>query len=55
MEIINFTNQYGWAAIHKACFKGHLTIVKELIQSGANVNLKTNDGNTPILLAAWKV
>ena len=52
--LVNFTNQYGWAAIHKACFKGHLAIVKELIQSGANVNLKTNDGNTPILLAAWK-
>ena len=25
-----------------------------MVQNGANVNLQTNDGNTPILLAAWK-
>lgn len=53
-ELVNSTNQYGWTAIHKACFKGHLAVVKELVQSGADVNLKTNDGDTPILLAAWK-
>ena len=35
-------------------FKGHIAVVKELVQNGADVNLQTNDGNTPILLAAWK-
>ena len=28
--LVNSTNQYGWAAIHKACFKGHLAVVREL-------------------------
>jgi len=41
----------GWAAIHFAVMEGDTDLVKYLVMHGANVNLATNDGSTPLFLA----
>ena len=41
----------GFAPLHHACVNGNINIVKLLIKYNVNVNLKTNDGRTPIKLA----
>jgi ankyrin repeat protein len=38
--------QNGESALHAASLFGHLKVVKELIQSGAKVDLKNKDGYT---------
>ena len=32
--------QYGQTALHKACYGGHMEIVKMLIQAGASIDEK---------------
>ena len=27
----DYQNEYGWSALHQACWKGHLDVVKELV------------------------
>jgi len=34
--------KYGKSALIKACEKGHIEIVKELIERGADINAKNN-------------
>jgi 26S proteasome non-ATPase regulatory subunit 10 len=41
----------GWSALHVASSKGDLEMVRQLIENGADVNLKTNNGVTPVHLA----
>jgi ankyrin repeat protein len=42
----------GWTALMKACKKGHLEVVRELIKRGANVSAtKTTNGKTALMYA----
>ena len=36
---------------HTASWYGHADVKTALINAGANVNAKTNDGDTPLLIA----
>lgn len=40
-----------WQAMHEAARSGHKTIVKFLVQNGANINALTNGGDTPLDIA----
>ena len=41
-----------WDALHYAVFNGHTELAAELIQRGANVNARSPNGSTPLMLAA---
>ena len=41
----------GWTALQFACLKGHLAVVKYLIQSGADKNRQTDEGVTPLTIS----
>lgn len=41
----------GYAAIHSAALWGNEAVVRKLVAAGANPNLKTADGRTPLDLA----
>ncbi|SCV70090.1 BQ2448_1484 [Microbotryum intermedium] len=44
-------DSYGFTPIHLATDRGHLNLVKILLQYGANKHLRDQDGNTPLQLA----
>ena len=44
--------EYGWVALHEACYKGHLECAKALLGAGADINKQNNDGVTPLMRAA---
>jgi len=44
----------GTSALHLAAFRGRLEIVKTLIQAEAEVDIRTQDGSTPMMLAALR-
>ena len=44
--------QYG-TALHSASCEGHLQVVRYLLRSGVDVNLRDSGLETPLLLAAW--
>lgn len=43
----------GGTALHEASITGQTAIVERLIQSGADITIQDNHGNTPLHLAAW--
>jgi ankyrin repeat protein len=43
---------YGWTPLHEAAWKGHVEIIRLLLQNGAEVNAKNNYGYTPLHYAA---
>lgn len=45
---IDAKNQNGQTAVHLACQNGIESILNKLIDSGANVNCRDKDGNTPL-------
>ena len=45
-------SEAGWTALLVASHYGHLSIVKMLLDRGANPNAATNKGNTPLMEAA---
>jgi len=49
---INKKNVFGWAPVHFAAYKGHTDIIKILMQSGAEKDIRTNDGKTAYNIAA---
>ena len=49
---INFKDDFGWTAVHFACFKGNYDILIYLISMDANLNLKDQMGRTPIQVAS---
>ncbi len=51
LSYVNQTNCYGKAALHYACRAGQGEIVADLLASGASVDLRDNDGTTPMMLA----
>lgn len=51
---VNFQDeQYGASALHAAAQGGREEIVKLLLKRGADVNLKSKEGNTPLMAAAY--
>lgn len=42
----------GWTALHYACDRGHIPLIKTLIQSGAKIDHPTSDGDTALSIAA---
>ena len=45
---VNNQDQDGVSALHWACERGHYSIVKLLLDHGANVNSVTKKGETPL-------
>ncbi|CAC5410651.1 unnamed protein product [Mytilus coruscus] len=45
----------GWSALHVACKKGHIEVVKLLVDVGMNFNDTTNNGSTPLYKACHGV
>ncbi len=43
----------GGSPLHTAAVFGHLEAVRVLVQAGANVNARNNDGASPLLVAAF--
>ncbi|MCK4935754.1 MAG: ankyrin repeat domain-containing protein [Elusimicrobiales bacterium] len=43
---------YGFTPLHIACFKGHLEIVKLLLENGAAINAKDEKNPTPLHVAS---
>ncbi|CAO3610779.1 unnamed protein product [Cunninghamella blakesleeana] len=50
-EPINTKDEQGLTALHHACDRGYLDLIKLLIDLGANVNEQTNDLETPLHFA----
>lgn len=49
---IDFQNNDGESALHQAVLQSNQNVVTFLIQNGASLFLKTNDGDTPLHLSA---
>ncbi|MEF8698798.1 MAG: ankyrin repeat domain-containing protein [Candidatus Accumulibacter sp. UW20] len=41
-----------WGALHYAVFNGHEKVVSDLLARGANVNARSPNGSTPLMMAA---
>lgn len=39
-SLVTFTNQNGWTPLHDASDEGHVEVVKLLIKSGAQLDIK---------------
>ena len=46
---INDLNDVGWAALHYACYNGHLHVTKALLARGADPTI--SEGGTPLMWA----
>jgi ankyrin repeat protein len=52
-DLINAkTGENGWAPLHEAALKGQLVVATFLLESKADVNLKSKTGSTPLHVAA---
>lgn len=49
--VLNRDGNY-WGALHYAVFNGHTDLARYLISRGADVNAKSQNGSTPIMMAA---
>lgn len=47
-ENVNSRDENGWQPIHEAAHGGHLEITKLLVDAGADINAKSNNGGTPL-------
>jgi ankyrin repeat protein len=45
-------NMYGWSPLSYAAFNGHAEIVEYLLKRGAEIDAKTENGSTALLIAA---
>lgn len=48
------TRPHGAVALFHAVTRGHVSVVQQLIKAGVNVNVRTTDGQTPLMMAAAK-
>lgn len=48
----NVCDQYGWTALHRAAFKGHVAIVRILLKHKFDMDMKEEKGYTPLHLAS---
>ena len=55
---VNLHNPSGWTVLHKLSavndVESSSDMVKILVENGANVNLRDNNGNTPVSEALWR-
>lgn len=51
---INIQNNIGYTALHFACLYKYINIINILINNSANINIKNNRGNTPLVLLKQK-
>ena len=49
--LVDAKGQDGYTALHYSCRYGHVDIVKTLVNHKANVNARTDSGDTPLTLA----
>ena len=49
---VDVKGQGGYTALHYSCRYGHVDIVRTLVKHKANVNARTDSGDTPLTLAA---
>ena len=49
---LNKTDNDEWAPIHIASYHGHLTVVKLLHAAGAGLNMRIDEGATPLFMAS---
>lgn len=52
-DCITHKDEYGFTVLHGLAEEEHYEILQFLIDNGANVNEKNEDGITPLHLAAW--
>lgn len=45
---------HGAIALFHAVTRGHVSVVQQLLKAGVNVNVRTSDGHTPLMMAAAK-
>jgi ankyrin repeat protein len=45
---VNTANEYGSTPLHRACYYGHIEVVRELLNNGANVKNANKIGITPL-------
>lgn len=48
---LNSTDQNGWTPLHKSTFIGETEITKQLLEKGANTEIKNIIGETPLLMS----
>ena len=56
-EMVTDTDEEGWTMLHRDALAGNATVVKILLEHGADPTLKTPEGDTPYDLAkrfGWK-
>jgi len=55
-EDINCQDQYGWSALHWACYKNHIKVVKALVirKNDIDLNIKDLNGITPLHEACYQ-
>jgi hypothetical protein len=44
----------GWTPLNLAVFRGHTNVVEYLLNAGADWNIPTNHGDTPLIIACYK-
>ena len=54
IQYLNKKNLVGSTPLHLACYKGNYEIVNTLIDLGCDLNIKDNEGRTPIFYSANK-
>ncbi|KAH7377240.1 hypothetical protein B0T11DRAFT_220574, partial [Plectosphaerella cucumerina] len=42
----------GWTPVKAAADKGHLNVVKFLVENGADITVASNNGWTPLLISS---
>lgn len=50
--LISVRNRVGWTALHHAAFCGYEEIVEAMVKHGGDVEIRNNEEETPIMLAA---
>lgn len=46
--------QMRWSALHYAAFAGHRAVVARLLERGADLNARSTNGSTPLMMAVYE-
>ena len=47
-SLVNCRDSDGYTPLHRACYNGHMNVVRVLLQRGADVDARTEDGWQPL-------